>query len=388
MNTITNPPVTQDEKTVFFLLDQEYYTSSEIFQREHDRIFLKDWIYAGHMSQIPERGDYFMFRYGGEEIVVVRGDEDAVHANLNVCRHRGYRLCEDEAGHVRSFICGYHQWTFNLDGSLKRVPQMRDGQYFDYCKYGLRTAQVEVWNSLIFVYLGEDEVEPVAKRFAPMDKAIKRFAPERTKLAHAITYDIKANWKVVVDNAMECYHCAGNHESLCAVVDVPGLMADIKHWLADPDGSGPTDLGGGGMRLRKGMKSMSRDGSLISSKLLGDITPEDADNRATGGVMMVPNFSYSAFYVDHWWTIAIRPKSATETELLYAWYIHEDAVEDVDYDLGKLIEVGDNTQVEDNVLIERTQKGMESRFFEPGPIGSDVEPALFDFVKNYRKYMD
>lgn len=378
----------KDQKSIFFLLDQEYYTSQEIFEREHQRIYSRDWLYAAHVSQLPNKGDYLMFRYGGEEIVVVRGEGDAFYANLNVCRHRGYRLCEEEKGNVRSFVCGYHQWSFNLDGSLRRVPQMPDGQYFDYCKYGLRTAQVEVWNGLIFVYLGEGEIQSLKERLADFEGMVARFAPTRTKLAFEKNYQIAGNWKVVVDNAMECYHCAGNHKSLCAVVDVPGLMADIKHWLADESGDGPTNLGMGGMRLREGMQSMSPDGTLICEKLLGDLTMADVEAGVTGGVMMVPNFSYTAFYVDHWWNIAIRPKSATETELLYSWFVREDAVEGEDYDLQKLIEVADNTQEEDNVLIERTQRGMNSRYFTPGPIGSDVEPALHDFVVNYRKYMD
>jgi glycine betaine catabolism A len=374
-------------KRSFFLLPQEYYTDEEIFRQEFERIYTKDWIYAGHISQIPHKGDYFICDYAREEIVVVRGEGDVVHANLNVCRHRGYRLCAAKKGHVPSFVCGYHQWRFALDGSLKTVPQMKDGDYFDYADYGLKTAKVHVWNGLIFVHFGEGEVESILDRLAPFQEMADRFSPTTTRLAHEIKYQIAANWKVVVENAMECYHCAATHRSLCSVIDVPRLMADLKDWLADDDGSGPTNLGGGGMRVKAGMSTMSPDGSLICEKLLGTMTAQDVAAGTTGGVMIVPNFLYAAFYVDHWWTIAIRPKSALETELVYSWYVREDAVEGVDYDLQKLIEVADNTQVEDNVLIERTQSGMNSHFFAPGPIGSDVEPALFDFIQNYRKYM-
>ncbi|CAB4943078.1 unannotated protein [freshwater metagenome] len=375
------------DKTTFSLLEREYYMSEEIFEREYDRIYSREWIFAAHVSQLPKKGAYVKFSYGGEEIVVVRDEGDQFHANLNVCRHRGFRLCVEETGSVRAFVCGYHQWRYDLDGSLVGVPQMPDGEYFDYKDFPLRTAQTEVWHGMIFVNLNSVPVEPLGERLAAFDATINKFAPERTKLAHSIKYELDANWKIVVDNALECYHCRGTHQTLCAVVDVAGLMSDLKEWLADT-GDGPSDLGQAGMRIRPGMQTLSADGTLIAQKLLGSCTSVDVDDGISGGVMVVPNFFYAAFYVDHWWTIAIRPISARKTELIYSWYVRADAEEGVDFDVDRLIEVGHTTQSEDNRLIARTQAGVESRFFEPGPIGSDVEPALNDFAMNYLKYLD
>ena len=371
------------DKTTFALLEREYYTSEEIFAKEYEHIYSREWIFAAHVSQLPEKGSFLKFEYGGEEIVVVRGANDQFHANLNVCRHRGFRLCAEETGKVRAFVCGYHQWRYNLDGGLAGVPQMADGEYFDYRDFPLRTAQVEVWHSMIFVNLHTEPIEALAERLAAFDNMIDKFAPEGTKLAHSNTYVLDANWKIVVDNALECYHCPGTHRTLCGVVDVAGLMNDLKEWLADDDGDGPSDLGQSGMRIQKGMQSLSADGTLITEKLLGSCTSTDVDNGISGGVMVVPNFFYAAFYVDHWWTIAIRPMSAGKTQLVYTWYVRADAEAGVDFDVDRLIEVGHTTQTEDNVLIARTQAGVESRYYVPGPIGSDVEPALSDYVANY-----
>jgi Rieske 2Fe-2S family protein len=376
----------QHPKTAFELLAGDYYTSEEIFAKEYDRIYSRDWVYAGHVSQFPRTGSFLKVEYGGEQVVVVRGEGDAFHAHLNVCRHRGYRLCEAESGRVRAFVCPYHQWRYDLDGTLARAPQMPDGEYFDYRDYSLRTAQVEVWNSMVFVNLGEGPVQSMQDRLQAFDEMVAKFQPAGTTLAHEEKYLLAGNWKVVVENALECYHCPGTHKSLCAVVDVDGLQADLREWLADEGGDGPTDLGQSGMRLKPGMKSLSADGSLITDKLLGGCTEEDYG--ISGGVMVVPNFFYAAFYVDHWWTIAIRPISARKTRLVYSWFVRQDAVEGVDFDVARLIDVGHTTQSEDNALIERTQSGLESRYFEPGPIGSDIEPALHDFVANYRKFMD
>ena len=103
--------------------------------------------------------------------------------------------------------------------------------------------------------------------------------------------------------------------------------------------------------------------------------------------MGVPNLFSAAFSGDHWWTLAIRPLATRSTEIRYSWYVRDDAVAGEDFDVDRLIEVGHTTQTEDNALIERTQAGIESRYYTPGPIGSDLEPALHDFVSDYLKHM-
>lgn len=371
-----------------FTLPRDHYVCEDHFARERTAIFDADWIYAGHMSQIPRKGNYILIDYAGEEIVIVRGAGDEVHANLNVCRHRGYRLCKEKSGHVPAFICGYHQWRFALNGALEKAPQLADGAFFNYADYGLRTAKVEVWNSFIFVHLGEGDVTPISQRLAGFQVVADQFDPAGTKLAHEESYEIDGNWKVVVDNAMECYHCVATHsKSLCTVIDVPRLMSDLKEWLATGDGGGNANLGLDGMHVKQGARTMSPDGTLICEKLLGKNSMADADAGITGGIMLVPNFLYAAFYVDHWWTIAIRPRSAHKTQLIYSWYVRADAEAGTDYDVEKLISVGHNTQLEDNVLIERTQAGIDSRHYRPGPLGPFVEAGLTDFLVRYHALM-
>lgn len=374
-------------KTSFVLLEGEYYTSPEVFAKEYERIYSQDWIYAGHVSQFPSKGSFIKIEFAGEEIVVVRGEGDSFHANLNVCRHRGFRLCAEDSGRVRAFVCPYHQWRYDFDGTLTRVPQMADGDYFDYADYPLRTAQVEVWNGFVFVHLHQGRVEALRDRLAGFEAMAARFDPAGTKLVHEENYVVNANWKIAFENAMECYHCTGTHRTLCAVIDVAGLQADLKEWLADDDGTGPGDLGAGGMRLAAGKHTLSADGLLITDKLLGDHTKADVEAGVSGGVMVSPNFFYAAFYVDHFWTISIRPTSATKTHVVYSWFVRADAQQDIDFDMDRLVEVGHTTQSEDNALIERTQAGINSRYFVPGPIGSNVEPALHDFVADYLKLM-
>ena len=155
---------------------------------------------------------------------------------------------------------------------LRRCPT---GSTSDYADYPLRTAQVEVWHGLIFVNLNPGRVEPIALQFSAFDAMIDKFAPERTKLVHEKKYQLDANWKVAVENALECYHCPGSHRTLCSVVDVPGLIADLKDWFADDGGDSPADLGQSGMRIQTGMQTLSIDGKLLTSKLLGACTESE-----------------------------------------------------------------------------------------------------------------
>lgn len=370
----------------FTLLERDYYLSPEVFDREFERIFSREWFYACHLSQIPAKGSFVKFPFAGEEVVVVRGDGDAVHAHLNVCAHRGFRLCDEASGRVRGgFTCPYHQWRFDLDGALTRVPQMKDGQYFDFRDHGLRTAHCQVWRGMVFVNLREGAVEPIADLFGPYDEVAARFAPERTKMVREKHYQVAANWKVAAENSLECYHCPGSHPLLCRVVDVAGLQADLREWIA---GGESPDGGTGGMRIKQGMQSLSTDGRLISRKLLGGWGPEDVDSAVSGGATIMPNLFYAVFYIDHWWALTFRPITPTTCVVLYQWFVREDAEEGVDYDVDRLVAVGDITQSEDNVLIERTQRGIESRYFAPGPLSVELEAALHDFVSTYQKFMD
>lgn len=370
----------------FRLLERDYYLSAEVFGQEFERIFSQEWIYAGHLSQLPSKGSFLKFPFAGEEIVVVRGAGTEVYAHLNVCRHRGFRLCDDDSGKVRGgFTCPYHQWRFDLDGTLTSVPQMADGEYFDFRDYGLRTAHVEIWHDMIFVNLREGEVEPVGDQLSAYDEVVAKFAPEGTKLVHENRYQLSANWKIAAENSLECYHCPGTHAALCRVVDVAGLQADLRAWINDPEAE--ADGGAAGMRIQPGMQTLSADGTLITTKLLGEWQPENLDDAVSAGATLMPILFYAVFYIDHWWALTFRPLTPTSCEVVYQWFVREDAEPGVDFDVDRLIEMGDVTQSEDNALIERTQRGVESQFFTPGPLSVDLEAALHDFVTTYLKYM-
>jgi len=129
------------------------YRDAEIYEQEVRHIFLKSWLYVGHQSLVPEKGDYFLFEMAGESVIVIRDGEGGINALLNVCRHRGSRICDALTGRESRLVCRYHGWTYGLDGSLKAAARTPEG--FDRTKHGLRRLALRVFDGMIFVNFDE-----------------------------------------------------------------------------------------------------------------------------------------------------------------------------------------------------------------------------------------
>lgn len=147
------------------LLPREYYISQTIYEREIERVFLGQWTFLGHVSEIPEPGSFIRHDLLGESVIVVRQADGSVRGHLNVCRHRGHSVCQETRGKAKSFVCPYHQWAYELDGSLKRAPGFKDGEGMRYAEHGLKSVRVEVWNGFVFGWLGDERAPPLDECF-------------------------------------------------------------------------------------------------------------------------------------------------------------------------------------------------------------------------------
>jgi len=365
-----------------YALDRRFYRNAEIYQREIDRIFMRVWQYAGHVSEIPNRGDYMLFNAFGESVIVVRGDNDEIHALLNVCRHRGSRIYTDEKGCSRRLTCPYHGWTYDLDGQLIAAAHMPEG--FDKSDYQLKRCQVEIYHGMVFInFADQPNSFDVIRR--DLDPYLEVYQLATAKVAHRASYKIESNWKFAVENYKECYHCGPAHpeyskahslalpeerweaemNSLLERMPACGLnsgMMDNSYLRGDEFG---LDRAYEHYPLLRGHVTGSLDGKPVAP-LLGAVT--DFDGGAHD--FKIGPFFYALAYSDHVVFYRFTPLSMTSCDCDITWVVRGDAVEGKDYELNKLTWLWDVTTQADKKIIQDNNDGVMSRFFEPGPFST------------------
>src|SRR5690606_19772942 len=217
-----------------FSLEQPFYCSEDFFRLDMDCVLSRKWLLVDHVSRIPNPGDYFLFEIGSESIIVVRTAEGRVNAFFNVCRHRGSRICLDAEGNRRTLSCPYHAWVYNLDGSLRTARLMPEG--FDASTYNLHPCHVRVYHGLIFLCLSPGDPPDFDALYGGFARTLDFHGFADAKVAVRRNYPNAANWKLVVENFIECYHCAPAHREYCEVHPADQLLA-----LGAGPGSGPQE---------------------------------------------------------------------------------------------------------------------------------------------------
>ncbi|WP_454685380.1 aromatic ring-hydroxylating oxygenase subunit alpha [Ancylobacter moscoviensis] len=360
-----------------FSLPQGFYVDPAMHEADIKAVFEADWLFACNVCEIKQPGDFLTLEVGPNPVVILRDRDGEVRAFHNTCRHRGSRICGKEKGRATRLVCPYHQWVYELDGRLINARQMPPD--FDRDGYGLKPVHVEVICGMVYICLAE--TPPDISRFrAAVTPYIKPHMPDRTKVAFEMTLIEDANWKLVIENNRECYHCAGNH---------PELLVTLVEFVLPDDEQGrkfqdllarktsrwdqlglPHRPAEGGQEFRcirlpfhEGMLSFTMDGGPACNKLLGDFTEPDL-----GSVRMfrVPN-NWNHFLSDHIIHFRILPLSHDRTALRTTWLVHEDAVEGVDYDVERLTQVWIATNAEDAELAAVNHRGIRSMAYEPGP---------------------
>lgn len=364
-------------------LEQPFYTSAAIFERDLERIVARQWLYVDHVSRLPQAGDYLLYEVAGESIILVRGRDAELRAFFNVCRHRGSRICLKPEGNLRTLTCPYHAWVWDLEGNLKGARTMPED--FDPADWPLHRCQVRVWHGLIFINLAEED-DPDAVDFAVMQDNLDRFlAPNqlaRAKVAATKVYPTAGNWKLAVENFRECYHCAPAHPEYTLVnayvrdeEDDPGTRdMVVRAWRArwaergretgrtEPWTNDPYQPHGAFRQpIREGYQTLSEDGRPVAP-LMGDL---DAFDGGETLVIFGPLF-YVYLGNDHATLFRFTPTSPTMTDVTLTWLVREDAP-DEEVDVERLVWMWDVTTVEDTTIIGDNQLGVNSRRYRPGP---------------------
>lgn len=361
----------------FTSLPRERYVADSWFEREMDEVISRQWVYFGHVSQMVHTGDVLVRDVAGESIVAVRDGDGAIHAFFNVCRHRGSRICDTGTARLRRFICPYHQWSYELDGSLRSAPSMKEQSDLDFGDYSLHRAHTEIWHGFIFVGLGIEPPErSVEQGFAAATEHVEVFCTEQTKLAHQVQWDVASNWKLLVENFQECYHCRGSHPELCAVQDVGGVYDVGDTFTSD-------DFFHNVYPLRAPAESFTISGRPACKIPLGR-----ADSSTIPyGVGTAPTLVTIAFFADHVALNQILPVSTTHSRWTTQWFVHPEAAEGRDYDLRELTEIWVTTAEQDIVLCERNQLGVRSRRYVPGPNSVKQEPGIRGTLAAYHRLL-
>jgi Rieske 2Fe-2S family protein len=256
---------------------------------------------------------------------------------------------------------------------------MPDGECIDYSKMKLNGAAVEVWAGLIFVHLGSKPRQTIHEALGPPPQGLLELEPENMKEIRRDKLIIHSNWKTLLENYLECYHCAASHPELGVAFDIQSSYDQTSTW------AGTCFLGG--EPLREGMTTVSATGALVS-KPLGNFSKGRAvQPEVAEGMGLLPVLSRILFHIDHAVIHSMNPLSVNEVEWTTRWYVHANAVEGEDYDCAKVTEVWQATNAEDKELCERNYRGVMSRTYVPGPLNPRAEGAIRPVLDAYLDLM-
>ncbi len=376
-----------------YSLPREFYTSAAIYQRDLQRFWGQQWIWVGHSSQVPDNGDFFLFEFGQESVIIVR-DQTQIRAHLNVCRHRGSRVCLESAGNARSFTCPYHAWTYNTDGRLRGGRLMPEG--FEASQFGLLPVHLLEFQGLLFVSLAADP-PPIQDNLDKLARLTQPFRLNNLKVVHQASYPVEANWKLALENYMECYHCAPAHREYSkshSLKDPDSMTSElITSMQAKSQAAGlpieelsicGSDTIAPGCEtyyrrypLYPGYQTGSQSGKPLAP-LLGELT--DFDGGATDIQIGVLN-SFLA-YSDHVVGYRFVPRGLQQTDIQTVWMVNIDAVAGRDFDRNALTWLWHVTTLDDERIIRHNQAGVNSHHYQPGPL-STMEWGIADFHHNY-----
>ena len=347
-------------------MPREYYTSSEVLADEQRRLFPAMWHCAGRARSLAQPGDFVVREIAGESLIVVRGRDGALRSFFNVCRHRGTRLCRETSGRFPETIqCPYHAWTYSTDGRLLGAPQMQDVPGFDRKDYPLYNVALAEWEGFVFLNIDE-RPQPFAEWFAPMLERLSRFNLDGLKVGHRVSYDVRANWKLVFQNYSECLHCPVIHPQLATVLPYQSGANDLIE--------GP--FLGGYMEIAPPNASATMSGRACG-RLVNEHLAED-DRRRAYYYTLMPNLLLSIHpdYVNYY---LVTPLAPDLTRVESEWMFPPDSEQDATFNPDDAIAFWDVTNRQDWDIVELSQLGISSRRYQPGPYSPrESMPAAWD----------
>jgi choline monooxygenase len=334
-------------------LPSSWYTDPRVLEEEQRKVFARTWQLVGRAEQVAEAGQFFTAEVAGEPVVVVRGSDERLRAFSNVCRHRAGPVASGE-GRRRSFRCGYHGWTYGLDGRLLVTPEFEGVECWTKEEHGLPEFSVEVWGALVFVNL-DGGAAPLAETLEDL--------PERTgsradwaemRLAARKDWHVECNWKTYVDNYLEGYHIPIVHPALNRELDYAQYRTETRRLYSIQHAP------------------IRRDSSTRLATGAGDAGGE------AQYFWVFPNLMLNV-YPDNYSTNLIVPLGPERTLTVFEWYFRDAGSAEVEQAVRRTVEFSDEIQLEDIQICEAVQRGLRSRTYKHGRYSVARENGVHHF---------
>lgn len=343
-------------------LPASLYCDPSILAQEQRQIFSRTWQVVGHRDQLANPGDFFTTELVAEPLLLVRGANRELRGFYNVCRHRAGPPAQG-CGSRKLFRCGYHGWTYGLDGALISAPEFDGAQEFDRSQFALAPVRAEEWFNLIFVNL-DPGATPLEKTLAELTAQAQRFPFQTMKLFERRTYEMKCNWKTYVDNYLEGYHLPSVH---------PGLNRELDYnaYVVEP------------------YARHVRQFSPIRGAQQGDETPrryqEAREDLTTDYFWIFPNWMLNC-YPDNVSLNIVLPLDADRSLAIFEWYLPEREFNSAAAKAS--VEFSHQIQIEDMAICETVQKNLHSRSYQRGRYSVKQERGVHAFHRMYAEVIN
>jgi phenylpropionate dioxygenase-like ring-hydroxylating dioxygenase large terminal subunit len=346
-------------------LPSEAYLSSEVLDWEMGNLWRDNWVCVGRLHELVSPGQLRAIDVAGEGALISVESDGTVRAFSNVCRHRGHELAPiGDAFDARQIRCPYHSWAYRMDGTLRNAPKFTQTVDFDTDEYPLMQLGVAVQGGWLWIDMSSTATT-IEEHFGNLALITQPYETDRLRTAATHSYVVEANWKIIVENYNECYHCSTIHPELCEVTP-PESGYDHQ----------PTGMWcGGTMDLKEHAVTMSLDGSSRGANFRG---VDERLARQVWYLTVMPNLLLS-LHPDYVMTHRLTPLGVDRTQIECSWLFPPEAFELDGFDPAYAVDFWDITNREDWSACESVMRGVKNRGYRPGPL-SNWEGTVYQFI--------
>lgn len=334
------------------LLPPRVYHDPAVLEYELESWFAKGWVCVGREEDAPLPGSYVLTQLCGENIILVRDQTGELRAFFNFCRHRGATLVVEPSGRIPRFQCPYHAWVYDLDGTLHQPRHTDMLENFDLDEWGLAPVNLGIWQGLVFINISND-APPLLEYLDDMPGYFERYDLAGLRRARQIDYEVAANWKAIVENYSECYHCPGVHPQLNKITPY-----NLGEWLPS---EGPWT--GSWMPVTGDHETLTMDGQLHGRAFVEGTT--ENDHGKIYYFVVWPNLLIS-LHPDYLMTHRIVPLAPDKTFIACEWFFEPESMAKPDFDPSDAVDFWDLTNRQDWQVCEWQQQGTRSRAYAAG----------------------